>query len=148
MTGQPPVLDSRQAADIAARLAELAGTSLPAWRPPAGGDAGTMLQQGFARLMELVLGQLNQVPEKNLLAFLAAMGVSLLPPAPARVPLTLTLAPGSPPTLIAAGTTAAAHARRRPACRHLPDRGRPDRGARQPGRWPGPSIRSATATAT
>jgi len=110
MTGQSPVLDSRKAADIAARLAELASTSVPAWRPPPGGDAGTMLHQGFARLVELVLGQLNQVPEKNLLAFLDTMGVSLLAPAPARLPLTITLAAGNPPTLVSAGATAAAGA--------------------------------------
>ncbi|WP_298269425.1 putative baseplate assembly protein [Geobacter sp.] len=69
-------------------------------------DAGLMLSHGYARLMELLLQRLNGVPEKNLLAFLDAMGVELLPPSPARVPLTFTLAQGTPPTRIPRGAQA------------------------------------------
>ena len=43
-------------------------------------DPGLMLALIFARLLDLALQRLNQVPEKNLLAFLDAMGVG---PAPA-----------------------------------------------------------------
>ncbi len=111
MTDQPPpVLDARNSDEIMASLAELSRESLPAWQPPPDGDAGTMLHRGFARLLELALLRLNQVPEKNFLAFLDTMGVSLLPPAPAHVPLTFTLAPGSAPTEVPAGTVAAARA--------------------------------------
>lgn len=103
MTDQPPpVLDARNSDEIMASLAELSRESLPAWQPPPDGDAGTMLHRGFARLLELALLRLNQVPEKNFLAFLDTMGVSLLPPALAHVPLTFTLAPGSAPTEVPA----------------------------------------------
>jgi Baseplate J-like protein len=49
----------------------------------------------FARYAELIIERLNRVPEKNFLAFLDMLGASLLPPQPARVPLTFSLASGS-----------------------------------------------------
>ena len=42
----------------------------------------------------------------NLYAFLNAVGVSLLPPVPARVPLTFALTSGSAPVLVPQGTRA------------------------------------------
>ena len=80
----PPLLDSRTLQDILAQLREAAAVDVPEWTPPPEGDAGTMLQRIFARLLELALQRLNQVPEKNLLAFLDTMGVSLLPPSAAH----------------------------------------------------------------
>jgi len=73
-------------------------------------DPGLMLALAYARLIELSLQRLNRVPEKNLLAFLDTMGVSLLPPFPARVPLTFALTPGTPPTVVPRGTRAATQA--------------------------------------
>ncbi|HEX6673740.1 MAG TPA: putative baseplate assembly protein [Actinomycetes bacterium] len=107
MTAEPPVLDGRTQGDVVGRLRELARDHLPEWRPPPEGDAGTALQHGFARLLELILQRLNQVPDKTLLAFLETMGVNLLAPAPARVPVTFTLTPGSPPTVVPAGSQVA-----------------------------------------
>ena len=49
----------------------------------------------FARLAEVVIDRINQVPDKNFLAFLNLVGLELLPPQPARVPLTFHLATGS-----------------------------------------------------
>lgn len=107
MTTQPPILDDRDLKTILKQLRELANTNVAEWTPPVEGeDAGTMLHRIYARLLELVLQRLNQVPEKNLLAFLDTMGVSLLPPAPAKVPLTFTLTSGSPPILVPQGSQA------------------------------------------
>src|SRR5262245_26429263 len=69
-------------------------------------DAGLMLAFIYARLMEIALQRLNQAPEKNLVAFLDTMGVSLLTPSPARAPLTFALTSGAPPTFIPKGTQA------------------------------------------
>ena len=102
----PPLLDSRTLQDILAQLREAAAADVPEWTPPPEGDAGTMLQRIFARLLELALQRLNQVPEKNLLAFLDTMGVSLLPPAAATVPLTFSSTPGSPPIFVPKGMQA------------------------------------------
>lgn len=71
-------------------------------------DPGLMLALAYARLVEIALQRLNEVPRKNLFAFLDAMGVSLLPPAPADVPLVFTAAPGAGPTRVPRGTAAAA----------------------------------------
>src|SRR5262245_21083636 len=69
-------------------------------------DAGLMLAFIYARLTEIALQRLNQAPEKNLVAFLDTMGVSLLTPAPARAPLTFALTAGAPPTFIPKGARA------------------------------------------
>jgi hypothetical protein len=62
-----------------------------------------------ARFCEIIVQRLNQVPDKNFLAFLDLLGASLLPPQAARVPLTYTLAANSPiDAVVPAGTQAAA----------------------------------------
>ncbi len=93
----PPILDPRRAEDLVERLRRLAvgipeapGFVFGEWAGR--DDAGMVLVRIFARMMELALERLNLVPEKNLLAFLDMMGVGLMPPAMARVPLTFTLA--------------------------------------------------------
>jgi hypothetical protein len=102
----PPLLDSRTLQDILTQLQNRAAHDVPEWTPAPEGDAGTMLQRIFARLLELALQRLNQVPEKHLLAFLDTMGVSLLPPAAATVPLTFSSTPGSPPIFVPRGMQA------------------------------------------
>ncbi|MGI0484842.1 putative baseplate assembly protein [Pantanalinema rosaneae CENA516] len=63
----------------------------------------------FARFTELIIQRLNQVPNKNFLAFLDLLGASRLPPQAARVPLTFSLATGSTvDAIVPAGTQAAA----------------------------------------
>jgi hypothetical protein len=130
MPAQPPVLDTRTLAQIVRQLLGEAGNAftaaptIPRWRLAqefteqqvrdllAGpiDDPGLMLALTYARLLELALQRLNQVPEKNLFAFLDVMGVNLLPPAPARVPLTFTLTPGTAATRVPRGTQAATQA--------------------------------------
>lgn len=96
-----PEIDSGSAADIAGQVRELLKIYTPEWREardPLTGDpkgVGTALIETFARFCEIVLHRLNRVPEKNYLAFLDLLGVSQLPPQPARVPLTFSLTPGS-----------------------------------------------------
>lgn len=106
MTAQPPILDKRNLKLLLEQLQYLALIEVPEWTPPPEGDVGTMLQRIYARLMELALQRLNQVPEKNLLAFLDTMGVSLLSPSPAQVPLTFSLTPGAAATFVPKGTQA------------------------------------------
>ncbi|MFL6337411.1 MAG: putative baseplate assembly protein [Pyrinomonadaceae bacterium] len=56
---------------------------------------GAALVGIFSRFAEIVIRRLNKTPEKNLLAYLDLLGLSLLPPEPARAPLTFFLANGS-----------------------------------------------------
>ena len=92
-----PKIDDRSREQIVRETEELAQT-LTGWRPPGDGrpDAGRALIRIFGRLTELVIERLNRVPDKNFLAFLDLIGARLMPPQPARVPLTFSLAAGSP----------------------------------------------------
>lgn len=107
---QSPPIDQRKLADIVAETEDLA-QSYSGWRPPPDGapDAGQALIRIFGRFAEIIIGRLNRAPEKNFLAFLNLIGTELLPPQPARVPLTFQLAANSPvDAVVPAGTRAAA----------------------------------------
>jgi len=72
-------------------------------------DAGMALIRIFGRMAALVSDRLNQVPDKNFLAFLDLIGTQLLPPQPAKVPLTFSLVERSPvDALVPAHTQVAA----------------------------------------
>ncbi|WP_435210116.1 putative baseplate assembly protein [Streptomyces sp. bgisy034] len=110
MTGQPPPIDPRDRAALVAQTTDLA-TRYSGWQPPADGrpDAGQALIGVFARFAELVVQRLNQVPERDYLAFLNLIGTQPTPPVPARVPLTFRLAERSrTDALVPAGTRVAA----------------------------------------
>lgn len=114
MSDTPPLLDSRDAASLRTSLAAQLAVNVPGWKPvdprPHGQpDETTAALIGvFARFSEIVIQRLNQVPEKNFLAFLDLLGVSRLPPEAARVPLTFTLAVGSQTdAVVPVGTRAA-----------------------------------------
>ncbi len=90
-----PLIDKRSFSDLVRQTQTLL-QRYSAWRPAADGhDAGWALIRIFARLAEVVIDRLNQVPDKNFLTFLNLLGLELLPPQPARVPLTFQLAIGS-----------------------------------------------------
>ena len=115
MTTPVPNIDQRTAGDIARQVQDLIKVYAPAWRqeldPTTGQATGVSaaLIGIFARFAEVIIQRLNQAPEKNFLAFLDLLGASLLPPQPARVPLTFSLAAGSAVDgLVPAGTQVAA----------------------------------------
>lgn len=93
---QPPQVDARKAADIAAQLRKL----LPRY-VPAGLDCAqdrqltNALVHVFSRFGEILIDRLNKAPEKNFLAFLDLLGVSNLPQQGAMAPLTFYLSAGS-----------------------------------------------------
>ena len=101
-----PPIDPRDRDQLAAQTSALAqryttDTGVEpgrGWRPreDGGADAGQALIAIFARFAETVVDRINRAPERNYLAFLNLIGIEPLPPRPARVPLTFTLAEGSP----------------------------------------------------
>lgn len=111
MSPTAPLLDPRTAAAIRDRVAgDLAGNLGTAWVPD-GDQASAALISIVARFSEIVIERLNQAPDKNLLAFLDLLGTTPLPPEPARVPLTFTVAAGSTnDAVVPAGTKVAAPA--------------------------------------
>jgi hypothetical protein len=96
---QPPKIDPRSADDIARNVRELLKAYAPEWdaaKSDKGDPLAAALIAVFARYAEIVIDRLNQTPRKNFLAFLDLLGASLQPPQSARVPLTFSLAEGSP----------------------------------------------------
>lgn len=112
-----PKIDSRAAPEIASEVvSSLKAGRWPKADPngkdfePEKGASGALINI-FARFAELIIERLNQVPEKNLLAFLDMLGASLLPPRPARTPLTFSLVEGAKVgAVVPAGTQVAATA--------------------------------------
>jgi hypothetical protein len=110
----PPPVDAHDAAWFRDTVAKDL-TAHVGWHPVdthgAPDQASAALIGVFGRFCEIVAQHLNQVPNKNFLAFLDLLGNSRLPPQPARVPLTFTLAAGSPSdAIVPAGTQVAAPA--------------------------------------
>jgi len=118
MTITAPPIDPRTASDVTAQVKTLIQAYAPAYTgdgtDPVTGELipdplGGALIGIFSRLTELIVQRLNQVPDKNFLAFLDLLGASQLPPQPARVPLTFSLAAGTVvPAVVPEGTQAAA----------------------------------------
>ncbi len=109
-----PVIDPRDAAAIFDELL----ARLPAWTPelkPVAGDPIWALQQIFARDLQSVIDRLNQAPDKHLLAFLDMLGIDLVPPQPARVPIVFTPAPNATDATVPAGTRVSAKVASKPA---------------------------------
>jgi hypothetical protein len=118
MTTTAPPIDTRTASDVTAQVKALIQAYAPAYTgdgtDPVTGElmpdplAGALIGV-FGRLTELIVQRLNQVPDKNFLAFLDLLGASQRPPQPARVPLTFSLAAGTVvPAVVPEGTQAAA----------------------------------------
>ncbi|MFB2772426.1 baseplate J/gp47 family protein [Pelatocladus sp. BLCC-F211] len=97
MTSLPPKIDQRTYEEIVEQTETLV-QQFTDWKPAPEGktDAGEALIRIFGRMVKLVSDRLNQVPDKNFLAFLDLIGGELKPPQPAKVPLTFYLAEGSP----------------------------------------------------
>jgi hypothetical protein len=95
MQNPAPLIVKRSFKELVEQTEKLL-VSYSSWRPEEDGDqSARALIHIFCRLAELVVDRLNQVPDKNFLAFLDLVGLELMPPQPARVPLTFRLATGS-----------------------------------------------------
>jgi|GEM_PF-754545 len=100
----PPDLDDRTWQDLVDDMRALIPQYAPAWTDQTPSDIGITLIELFAWLVEGLIYRLNQVPEKNYIAFLNLLGITRDPPAPARTYLTFTT--GAGPMLLPAGTQA------------------------------------------
>ncbi|MCX4545583.1 putative baseplate assembly protein [Streptomyces sp. NBC_01565] len=83
----PPDLDDRTWRDLAAEMRALRATYAPQWTDDHPSDIGITLIELFAWLGEGMIYRLNQVPEKNYLAFLNLMGITRDPATPAATHL-------------------------------------------------------------
>ncbi len=88
-----PNLDDRSFEDIVQEAIRLIPQYCPEWTNHNRADPGITLIELFAWMTEMTLYRLNRVPDKNFLAFLELMGISLTPPQPARTVLKFTINP-------------------------------------------------------
>lgn len=107
MKDETPMLDNRLADDIYAQALQAADYFLPGWTQNWAGewpedpayfnpeDNAMVLLKLFARMSEIMVSQLNRVPEKHKIAFYDFMGLHQEGASPARVPLSFTLANGA-----------------------------------------------------
>ncbi|MDY6918304.1 MAG: putative baseplate assembly protein [Chloroflexota bacterium] len=103
-----PSLDDRKFQDIVEEARSLIPRYCPEWTDHNLSDPGITLIELFAWMVDLLLYRLNKVPDKNYIRFLDLIGVTLLPPAPARVDITFRLsAPQPGPVTIPRGTEVA-----------------------------------------
>jgi predicted phage baseplate assembly protein len=86
-----PDLDDRRFADLVEDTVVLARKACPEWTDENPADLGLTLIEAFAFLTDRLFSRLNQVPDRLHLTFLDLIGLRLVPPTPARVPVTFWL---------------------------------------------------------
>ncbi len=102
-----PNLDDRTFEDIVQEAIRLIPQYCPEWTNHNPSDPGIALIELFAWMTEMTLYRLNRVPEKNYLAFLDLMGVTLTPPQPARTVLQFAIHPKADRVVVPMGTRVA-----------------------------------------
>jgi predicted phage baseplate assembly protein len=105
MTLPIPNLDDRRFQDLVDDAKRLVQRRCPEWTEHNVSDPGVTLIETFAFMTDQLLFRLNRVPDRMYLTFLELIGLRMLPPTPARAPVTFWLsAPAGTPLTIAAGT--------------------------------------------
>ncbi|GLZ39461.1 putative baseplate assembly protein [Actinokineospora sp. NBRC 105648] len=103
-----PNLDDRRFQDLVDDAKRMVMLRCPEWTDHNVSDPGVTLIETFAFMTDQLLFRLNQVPDRLYVKFLEMIGLRLVPPTPARVPVTFWLsAPAITPVGIAAGTSVA-----------------------------------------
>ncbi|MCZ6680272.1 MAG: hypothetical protein O7E52_23820, partial [Candidatus Poribacteria bacterium] len=108
MLNPPPDVDERDFEVLLEEAKQLAPFYVPEWDVTADKDSGVALLKIFFHMLGEVTSRLNEVPEKNFIAFLDMLGVKQVPAQPADVPLAFQLATGAPDTPIPGLTQAEA----------------------------------------
>jgi len=103
-----PDLDDRRFQDLVDDAKRMVMRRCPEWTDHNVSDPGVTLIETFAYLTDQLLFRLNRVPDRLYLKFLDLIGLRLLPPVPASVPVTFWCsAPAGVELTVAAGTAAA-----------------------------------------
>ncbi|MGH9972168.1 MAG: putative baseplate assembly protein [Pyrinomonadaceae bacterium] len=90
----PPAVDGRRVESFFQELQRFAPHYTPDLNLSDQQGAGVALMRIFAQLAEIVAVRLDQAPQKNFVAFLDKLGITLLPARPARAAVTFRLASG------------------------------------------------------
>jgi len=100
-----PDLDDRRFQDLVNDAKRMVMRRCPEWTDHNVSDPGVTLIETFAFMTDQLLFRLNRVPDRLYLKFLDLIGLQLLPPVAATVPVTFWLsAPAVAPLTVAVGT--------------------------------------------
>lgn len=105
MNFNAPLIDPRKSQQIYEQAGKLATIYCKEWGNagldnPDRDDPGIVLLRLFSRLSEIVIGQINRIPEKHLLAFYDFIGIDHLPPNASRAHITFKLSEGSKSAIV------------------------------------------------
>jgi predicted phage baseplate assembly protein len=100
-----PDLDDRRFQDLVDEAKRFVQLRCPEWTDHNVSDPGITLIETFAQMTDQLLYRLNQVPDRLYVTFLNLIGLRMLPPTPARTPVTFWLtSPARTRLTIAAGS--------------------------------------------
>lgn len=100
-----PNLDDRRFQSLVDEAKRYVQRHCPEWTDHNVSDPGVTLIETFAFMTEQLAYRLNRVPDRLYVKFLELLGVRMLPPTPARVPVTFWLStPAKAPMVIRRGT--------------------------------------------
>lgn len=100
-----PDLDDRRFQDLVDEAKRLVMRRCPEWTDHNVSDPGITLIETFAHMTDQLLYRLNQVPDRLYVTFLNLIGLRMLPPTPARAPVTFWLSsPARVALTVGAGT--------------------------------------------
>jgi hypothetical protein len=103
MSEVTPKLEARDARTIVEDLLERKSGYVPEWRQEPGAPDSAVIQI-YARYLQALGERLKAAPDKNKVAFLDLVGISLLPDQPGRAPVVFDLIPDAGNSRAAAGT--------------------------------------------
>lgn len=92
MTIKTPKLDARDLAALVSALHTRRPGYVPGWQPSEG-TPGHALTRIYGRYLQTLIERINNAPDKNKLAFLDMLGISLLPAQAARAPVVFEMLP-------------------------------------------------------
>ncbi len=100
----PPKLDDRNYYDIVAEAIGMIPRYAPEWTNHNPSDPGITLIELAAWMTDILIYRLNQVPDKNYVAFLNLLGIKLRPPRSARALVQFALVDGAQKQKVPRGT--------------------------------------------
>lgn len=100
----PPKLDDRSFHDIVEEAISMIPRYAPEWTNHNPSDPGITLIELAAWMTDLLIYRLNQVPDKNYVAFLNLLGIKLRPPKAAKSLVRFALVDGAQKQRVPAGT--------------------------------------------
>lgn len=94
-----PNLDDRRFQDLVDEAKRMVQQRCPQWSDHNVSDPGVTLIEAFAHMTDQLIYRLNRVPDKNHVAFLDLIGLTLNPPSAARTEVTFWLSAAQPETI-------------------------------------------------